>query len=139
MPVGWWNDPFNLKFESGSSSPTNPDPVTGGGQNPGTYTLSPSKGYGSGSADHITNFNTKGKIQIDLGKFGSSATATLSIAKNAKAFAKALTSPNDFIYLKSTGELYFNENGTAPGFGTGGLFAVLDNKPNLKASNIEFI
>jgi Tol biopolymer transport system component len=35
------------------------------------------------------------------------------------------------VYHRFTGGLYYNENGSTPGWGQGGLFAVLDDAPNL--------
>ncbi|MBW4616083.1 MAG: DUF4347 domain-containing protein [Desmonostoc vinosum HA7617-LM4] len=39
------------------------------------------------------------------------------------------------VYDAVNGRLFYNENGTAPGFGTGGQFATLDGKPSLTASD----
>jgi hypothetical protein len=44
-----------------------------------------------------------------------------------------------FAYDSSNGNLYWNQNGSVSGFGTGGIFAVLDNKTTLSASNISLI
>lgn len=38
-------------------------------------------------------------------------------------------------YIQSTGALFYNQNGAAPGFGTGGQFATLQNLPILGASS----
>ncbi|MGL6282648.1 MAG: Ig-like domain-containing protein [Microcoleaceae cyanobacterium] len=43
----------------------------------------------------------------------------------------AAISGADIVYNTATGELFYNQNGTATGFGTGGKFAVLSNKPVL--------
>ncbi|MBW4616079.1 MAG: tandem-95 repeat protein [Desmonostoc vinosum HA7617-LM4] len=39
------------------------------------------------------------------------------------------------VYDAVNGRLFYNENGTAPGFGSGGQFATLDGKPSLTASD----
>ncbi|MBW4616081.1 MAG: hypothetical protein KME21_22925 [Desmonostoc vinosum HA7617-LM4] len=39
------------------------------------------------------------------------------------------------VYDAVNGRLFYNENGTAPGFGTGGQFATLDGKPSLTAND----
>jgi Ca2+-binding RTX toxin-like protein len=39
------------------------------------------------------------------------------------------------VYSSSTGNLFYNQNGSAAGFGTGGQFATLPNKPKLTAAN----
>jgi hypothetical protein len=105
------------------------------------FALTGTPEFGAGTADRITNFNPKekDKLQIDVSNFGSDAAGTFKIAKNAKAFTKALASTTDFIYLKRTGELYYNENGKLPGYGDGGIFAILENKANITTKNVEFL
>jgi Tol biopolymer transport system component len=39
------------------------------------------------------------------------------------------------VYHPFTGGLYYNENGSTPGWGQGGLFAVLDDAPNLSSTD----
>jgi Ca2+-binding RTX toxin-like protein len=104
-----------------------------------TFTQAPS--FGTGNADTITNFNPKekDKLQIQLSQFGADAAGTFKVAKNTKALGKALATSTDFIYLKSRGELYYNENGKQSGFGDGGVFAILEGNPIIKAANIGFI
>ncbi|MFM6204589.1 hypothetical protein, partial [Planktothrix sp.] len=52
-------------------------------------------------------------------------------------FAKVTTdaasaiSGADIVYNTATGGLFYNQNGTATGFGTGGKFLTLTNKPVL--------
>ncbi|MGL5509050.1 MAG: calcium-binding protein, partial [Microcoleaceae cyanobacterium] len=41
------------------------------------------------------------------------------------------------VYNENTGELFYNQNGNANGFGTGGKFAVLTNKPELTADSFQ--
>lgn len=135
FPDGWWNNPFATSAASPQS------PLTGTAKKADVFALTGTPEFGAGTADRITNFNPKEKdrVQIDVSDFGSNAAGTFRVAKNAKAFTKALASTTDFIYLKSTGELYYNENGKLPGFGEGGIFAILENKANITTKNVEFL
>ena len=61
---------------------------------------------------------------------------SLTTVSNASALTKALGSASTLVYDSSNGNLYWNQNGNKSGFGTGGIFAVLDNKTTLNSSNI---
>ncbi len=104
-----------------------------------TFARPPS--FGASVADRITNFNPKekDKLQIQLSQYGADAAGTFKVAKNPKALSKALATSTDFVYLKSRGELYYNENGKQSGFGDGGIFAILEGTPNISSTNIGFI
>ena len=132
--LDWFFKPSTT--ESGTQSP-----LTGTAKKADVFPLTGTPEFGAGTADRITNFNPKekDKLQIDVSNFGSDAAGTFKIAKNAKAFTKVLASTTDFIYLKSTGELYYNENGKLPGYGEGGVFAILENKANITTKNVEFL
>ena len=130
-----------IENPSSQSSTVASDKLTGTSKVADTLTFSRSPQFGAATADRITNFNPKekDKLQIQLSQFGADAAGTFKIAKNAKALSKALVSSVDFVYLKSSGELYYNENGAAAGFGNGGVFAVIEGHPTIKAANIGFI
>jgi len=125
----------------GTKGPQSPETYAGTAKKADVFALTGTPEFGAGTADRITNFNPKekDKLQIDISDFGSNAAGTFGVAKNAKAFTKALASTTDFIYLKSTGELYYNENGGLPGYGDGGVFAILANKANITTKNVEFL
>ena len=58
--------------------------------------------------------------------------------KANKKLEKLLQSKNEFVFVKSTSELYYNENGREPGSGEdGGLVAILEGVKQLAASNFE--
>ena len=135
FPDGWWNNPFATSAASSQS------PFTGTAKKADVFALTGTPEFGAETADRITNFNPKEKdrLQIDVSDFGSNAAGTFSVAKNSKALTKALASTTDFIYLKSTGELFYNENGMLPGFGDGGIFAIIENKANITTENVEFL
>lgn len=140
FPVGWWNEPFDLKLDSGDGI-AHTYKLTGSAKTADLLSFTHAPSFGKETADTITNFNPKekDKLQIQLSQFGPDAAGTFKIAKKAKALTKALATSTDFIYLKSTGELYYNENGSAAGYGLGGVFAVLEGRPNFGAKNIGFI
>jgi hypothetical protein len=130
-----------IENPSSQSSTVASDKLTGTSKVADTLTFSRSPQFGAATTDRITNFNPKekDKLLIQLSQFGSDAAGTFKIAKNTKALNKALGTSVDFVYLKSSGELYYNENGAAAGFGNGGVFAVLEGNPAIKASSIGFI
>ncbi len=43
------------------------------------------------------------------------------------------------VYSQSSGSLFYNENGAATGFGTGGEFAILVTAPTLTANNFSLV
>ncbi|GCL40826.1 alkaline phosphatase [Dolichospermum planctonicum] len=49
------------------------------------------------------------------------------------------TSNGLIVYSSSSGSLYYNQNGAAAGFGTGGEFAILATVPTLTASNFSLV
>jgi Ca2+-binding RTX toxin-like protein len=89
--------------------------------------------------DTITDFviSQNDKIVLDKTTFpkitsanGTGFSIDAEFAK-VNTDTKAAISGADIIYNTATGALFYNENGTASGFGTGGKFAVLSNKPVL--------
>jgi len=79
-------------------------------------------------------------IRISKDTFGITAsTATLQIITSSTELGGALASSNLFVYDSSNGNLHWNQNGTSIGAGTGGVFAILDNKSPLIASNIQLV
>jgi hypothetical protein len=68
-----------------------------------------------------------------------SGTGTFKIAKNSKDLTKLLATDTQFIYNKADGGLYFNQNGATAGFGSGGIFAILDGKPTLGTSSVSVV
>lgn len=90
---------------------------------------------------YITDFSSAqgDKIQISKSAFGiTAATATLSVVSGSSQ-AETYSGTSLFVYDNSSGELYWNQNGTKSGYGTGGIIAVFDNKPFLSASDISII
>jgi hypothetical protein len=132
----WWLNPFGSKVLEPQSNQ-----ISGskGKADVITFNLTPS--FGTDAADRITNFSPKEKDRLVIEKscFGGSLNGTFRIAKNNKTLGKVLNSSTEFVYLRSSGEILFNENGSMPGYGDGGVFALLDGRPALKISNVGFV
>ena len=93
-------------------------------------------------ADKITGFNPKADVLgIDAQSFGvEGSSATYKAGKNKRRVKKKLARKDyDFLYDKSKGHLYFNENGSDKGFGDGGVIAILKGAPDLRVDNIDFL
>jgi len=94
------------------------------------------------TADHIIDFSsTEGdKIQISKSAFGITAsTTTLSVVNGANALTTALGGSSMFVYETSSGELHWNQNGTARGDGSGGILDVLENKASITSGDLVLI
>jgi Ca2+-binding RTX toxin-like protein len=81
------------------------------------------------------------KIQLQRSSFANLTTIAGSALKSsefalAASDASAATSLGLIVYSQSSGRLFYNSNGAAIGYGTGGEMAILSNKPILAASNI---
>ena len=89
--------------------------------------------------DTITDFiiSQNDKMVLDKTTFPKITSANGTGFSRDAEFARvssntaAAISGADIVYNTATGEVFYNQNGTATGFGTGGKFAVLSNKPNL--------
>ena len=65
---------------------------------------------------------------------------SFAIASTKKELKQLMKSDAEVVYDESKGKLFFNENGTAKGWGTkkvGGLIAKFKGKPELSADNFE--
>jgi Ca2+-binding RTX toxin-like protein len=114
-----------------------------GGTGSDTFSFSVRPFYGSTTATHITNFSASegDRIQINrnvLGMANNISPNLISVSSPAQ-LTGALSTINGFVYDSSNGNLYWNQNGIASGFGSGGILAVLDNKAALGSSNIRLI
>ncbi|MEA5628238.1 hypothetical protein VB740_35720, partial [Nostoc sp. UHCC 0251] len=88
--------------------------------------------------DQITDFNrTADTIALSSTTFvGLNNLSDIQIVDNDAA---AATSFRLITYSLGTGNLFFNQNLTSSGFGTGGLFANIDAVPVLAATNFEIV
>ncbi|MBF2003242.1 MAG: FG-GAP repeat protein [Synechococcales cyanobacterium M58_A2018_015] len=76
--------------------------------------------------DRILDFNPKqDQIVLDRSTFGVRRQPTVAVVPTLR---RAQTSVAQITYVSSTGGLYYNANGVAGGFGTGGPFATIASK-----------
>jgi hypothetical protein len=94
-------------------------------------------------ADIITNFNATERdvVRISRSSFGlSNGATTMKTILNQKGLNTALKSRSNFVYDKSTGSLYFNENSNLAGSGdNGGLFLIFKDTPTLLKTSLTFV
>ena len=99
--------------------------------------------FGTTSAKHLTDLNSAEGDKINVNRtafgYGPNTTASLTTVSSAAALTSALGSGTLFVYDTTNGSLYWNQNGTTSGFGSGGIFAILDNKASLSVANIGFV
>ena len=91
-------------------------------------------------AIHITDFSPEEGDQIIINRraLGSVAKAINNVATvtSSASLSDAFLTNDLFVYDSNSGVLYVNQNGTEAGFGSGGVFAVLDNRAILSSANI---
>ena len=84
--------------------------------------------------DAITDFtHNQDKLVLDRATFRGVKKISFASVKN---LAQARQSTAQFAYIRKTGALCFNTNGSKSGFGNGGQFADLANTVNLTAKDI---
>jgi len=84
--------------------------------------------------DVITDFQRPDKIVLDRTTF-TALRGNRASFQSVKTVGKAQNSRALITYIRSTGALFYNQNGKAPGFGQGGQFADFKNGLNLAASD----
>jgi hypothetical protein len=108
-----------------------------------TFLFSTQSVFGAATADHITDFSSAeaDKIQISRSAFGLAVNASVSFTavSTDAGLNAALGSASLFVYDSRNGSLFWNQNGMVAGFGSGGIFAILDNKPALTVNPIGLI
>ena len=89
-------------------------------------------------ANKITDFNRAegDAIVLDGEAFEVGKKAKLKTVSGKKKLNKSNRSGKDFVYEERKGQLYYNENGKSNGWGEGGLFAVFEELPVLKSSDL---
>jgi Ca2+-binding RTX toxin-like protein len=87
--------------------------------------------------DEITDFAIGvDKILLDQTTFGVLTVADIAIVNDE---ANLTVNAGRVIYSRSSGNLFFNENGTAAGFGAGGQFARLIGTPALTSNDFSIV
>jgi hypothetical protein len=97
--------------------------------------------FGISLADTITGFNPDEGDRLILNRFAFPGLKSPAIrnVSSGKMLNKALKSKSELIYYAPLGQLYYNENSSRKGFGSGGLFAVLEGAPLIGAEQIEIV
>ena len=111
-----------------------------GGLGADTFRISTIPSYGISKSARITDFSsTNDTLLINRSRLGllSDTDLTFLSVSSSTALSDALKTSTIFIYDTSSGALYYNQNGTGLGFGTGGVFALLDSKPFISLNNIK--
>lgn len=94
--------------------------------------------------DRITDFvRGTDKIVLDKTTFGAISSTQIAIVTSDAA---ADDSTRAIVYSRGSGKLFYNQNGSAGGYGTGGQFALIDSDnnastaaPALTASNFQIV
>jgi Ca2+-binding RTX toxin-like protein len=97
--------------------------------------------FGKRGADIITDFNRRQGDQIAISReaFAGLNQVKLTSVAGKRALKEGATSGNPFIYDASKGRLYYDANGSKPGLGDGGLFAILQGAPALRAGDLALV
>ncbi len=114
-----------------------------GGAGADRFRFSVGSGFGQVNADRITDFNRAhgDRIEISRQAFGLGAGTSVSFqsVNTDQSLNQALAGGSLFVHDQRDGSLLFNQNGTAAGFGNGGLFATLTGGSALQASDLALI
>ena len=103
-------------------------------------TLNRPKRFNKNHADKITGFNSSdGAVIINIEGFGLDNSASFKSAKNKSKLSELSTKEYDFIYDRSSGTFYFNENSTEDGFGEGGVVAEFKGAPSIHSEMVHFL
>lgn len=118
------------------------DGLTGGlGADRFTFSSSKSFNVSDFGVDTITDFKVseKDKLVISKATFSTLKSGIGDGVNNVLDFAvvngSAASSTALIVYDSLDGKLYYNQNGTATGFGSGGLFAILSGNPSISAKD----
>ncbi|MDX2212444.1 MAG: DUF4347 domain-containing protein [Oculatellaceae cyanobacterium bins.114] len=76
------------------------------------------------------------RIVLDQTTFGNINTSQIAIVADDTV---AATIAGLITYSRATGNLFFNQNGAANGFGTGGQFAIVQNNPALTVNDFQVV
>ena len=108
------------------------------------FVFNDSNDLGAAGADTITNFNRRKDVLAfdrdsfpNLGHNKDNIKIETTKSKN-KQFDRLMRTKNELIFVRKTGELFYNANGSDNGAGeNGGLVTILDGVRSINANNIE--
>ncbi|MBD2535526.1 calcium-binding protein [Nostoc flagelliforme FACHB-838] len=114
--------------------------VGGAGADKFLYNTNANFALSTVGVDTISDFNSSqgDKIILDKTTFNaitSTKGTGFSNANDFKITSNAGTSTAKIVYDAVNGQLFYNQNGSVAGFGSGGLFATLTGAPTLTASD----
>ena len=114
-----------------------------GGTGADRFRFSVGSGFGQANADQITDFNRAqgDRIEISRQAFGLAAGTSVSFqsVNTDQSLNQALAGGSLFVHDQRNGSLLFNQNGSAAGFGDGGVFANFGAGSALQASDLALI
>jgi hypothetical protein len=133
--------PAAAESPAAASTTTSPAPDGNSLRRSGHRYIFNSKEYFSGNlkqrrVDRIINFSPSDGDALALSRKRFRGIDKLDFTQVAsrKDLKSAARGDFDVIYLEPRGELYFNQNGDARGFGrSGGLFAILETAPSISS------
>lgn len=113
------------------------DQVTGGlGKDRFVFDLGARFSRVAMGVDQITDFARKqDKIVLDRTTFRTLKKGRLKSFDTAKSIGEAKRSSDQIVYVRKTGNIFYNANREAAGFGAGSLFADVKNGLNLTAKD----
>ena len=128
---------FSNKLVAGSGR----DVLTGGGGQD-TFLIAGPIEYGAARADVITDYNRAEGDLLNVSRSAIGYTRTSGFervitALDDTSLSAALGTSNSFVYDQRSGEIYFNQNGLLAGHGSGGVFAILENRASLISIGLE--
>ncbi|MEC8687853.1 MAG: ELWxxDGT repeat protein [Cyanobacteriota bacterium] len=98
--------------------------------------------FGKAKADRITGFSPADGDQLALSTnaFSGLSVVNLVTVTSKRQLKSQKTQPSNLIYFEPKGKLYFDRNGSDPGYGDdGGLFAILKGGPDLAESSFRIV
>jgi hypothetical protein len=141
----------SLMFASGSGA----DPITGSlgadliGAGKGADRLTGNAGadkfifntkdsFGKKGADTISDFKPDegDMLVVNADALPGLSNPKLTTATSKSKLTASQKSGASLIYYQPLGQLFYDQNGSAKGYGSGGLFAILTGAPSLSAENL---
>ena len=115
--------------------------VLKGGKGADGFLFNQAGEFGFKHVDKIKDFDSGegDTILLDNDLFVLGKQIKLKSYRSKSKVKKAAKSKNDFVYDERKGLLYFNENGKQKGWGDGGLFAKLQDSPELGANDFTIV
>ena len=95
--------------------------------------------FGEDGVDIIEDFNPREGDMLGLSKsiFKDLNSLKLATASTRKQLKKLFQNDANVLYMETTGQLFYDENGGNIGMGEGGLFSRLESSPLVQAHNIQ--